>query len=90
MAGDLTLYAKWVKTWTVTFDTQDGTPLQRKSWTMEEWPLRLIRRRPATNAGSPAGAPYATGGTAYDFNGSQVTGDVTLTPNGHAPHTSGP
>lgn len=24
---DLTLYAKWVKTWTVTFDTQDGTPV---------------------------------------------------------------
>ncbi|MFQ7946248.1 MAG: InlB B-repeat-containing protein [Bifidobacterium adolescentis] len=33
----------------------------------------------------------ATGGTAYDFNATQVTGDVTLyARSGRAPHTSGP
>ena len=75
---DLTLYAKWVKTWTVTFDTQDGTPVT----------TQIVDDNSHATAPDPAPtrdeykltgwSTDATGGTAYDFNATPVTGDVTL------------
>lgn len=78
VTGDLTLYAKWVKTWTVTFDTQDGTPVT----------TQIVDDNSHATAPDPAPtrdeyrltgwSTDATSGTAYDFNATPVTGDVTL------------
>ena len=78
VTDDLTLYAKWVKTWTVTFDTQDGTPVTTQivddnSHATEPNPA------PARDEYKLTGwSTDATGGAAYDFNATPVTGDVTL------------
>lgn len=74
---DLTLYAKWVKTWTVTFDSQGGTDV----------PSQTVDDRGPAVAPDPAPtrdeykligwSVEPTGGATYDFN-TQVTADVTL------------
>lgn len=78
VTNDLTLYAKWVKTWTVTFDSQGGTDV----------PSQTVDNGGQAVAPDPAPtrdeykltgwSTDATGGTAYDFNATPVTGDVTL------------
>ena len=75
---DLTLYAKWVKTWTVTFDTQDGTPVTTQI-VDDNSHATVPNPAPARDEYKLTGwSTDATGGTAYDFNATPVTGDVTL------------
>ena len=78
VAGDLTLYAKWVKTWTVTFDTQDGTPVTTQI-VDDNSHATVPDPAPTRDEYKLTGwSTDATGGTAYDFNATPVTGDVTL------------
>ena len=78
VAGDLTLYAKWVKTWTVTFDTQDGTPVTTQI-VDDNSHATVPNPAPTRDEYKLTGwSTDATGGTAYDFNATPVTGDVTL------------
>lgn len=75
---DLTLYAKWVKTWTVTFDTQDGTPVTTQI-VDDNSHATVPNPAPARDEYKLTGwSTDATGGTDYDFNATPVTGDVTL------------
>ena len=75
---DLTLYAKWVKTWTVTFDTQDGTPVTTRI-VDDNSHATVPKPAPARDGYKLTGwSTDATGGTAYDFNATPVTNDVTL------------
>lgn len=75
---DLTLYAKWVKTWTVTFDTQDGTPVTTQI-VDDNSHATVPNPAPARDEYKLTGwSTDATGGTDYDFNTTPVTGDVTL------------
>lgn len=74
---DLTLYAKWVKTWTVTFDSQGGTDV----------PSQTVDNGGQAVAPDPAPtrdeykligwSVEPTGGATYDFS-TQVIADVTL------------
>lgn len=75
---DLTLYAKWVKTWTVTFDTQDGTPVTTQI-VDDNSHATVPNPAPARDEYKLTGwSTDATGGNDYDFNATPVTGDVTL------------
>lgn len=77
VTDDLTLYAKWVKTWTVTFDSQGGTDVPAQ--TVDDGG-QVVAPDPA-----PVRDEYRltgwsvepTGGAAYVFS-TPVTADVTL------------
>lgn len=74
---DLTLYAKWVKTWTVTFDSQGGTDVP--SQTVDNGG-QAVAPDPAPTRDEYKLTGWSvepTGGATYDFS-TQVTADVTL------------
>lgn len=77
VTGDLTLYAKWVKTRTVTFDSQGGTDVP--SQTVDDGG-QAVAPDPAPTRDEYKLTGWSvepTGGAAYDFS-TQVTADVTL------------
>lgn len=77
VTDDLTLYAKWVKTWTVTFDSQGGTDVP--SQTVDDGG-QAVAPDPAPTRDEYKLTRWSvepTGGAAYDFS-TQVTADVTL------------
>lgn len=74
---DLTLYAKWVKTWTVTFDSQGGTDVP--SQTVDNGG-QAVAPDPAPTRDEYKLTGWSvepTGGATYGFS-TQVTADVTL------------
>lgn len=74
---DLTLYAKWVKTWTVTFDSQGGTDVP--SQTVDDGGQAVAPDPvPTRDEYKLTGwSVEPTGGATYGFS-TQVTADVTL------------
>ena len=77
VTDDLTLYAKWVKTWAVTFDSQGGTDVP--SQTVDD-DGQAVAPDPAPTRDEYKLTGWSvepTGGAAYDFS-TQVTADVTL------------
>lgn len=77
VTGDLTLYAKWVKTWTVTFDSQGGTDVPSQT-VVDDGQAVAPDPAPTRDEYKLTGwSVEPTGGAAYDFS-TQVTADVTL------------
>ena len=75
VTADMTLYAKWVKTWTVTFDTAGGSAVN--SQTVDDGGVAVApKSSPTRDDCQFTGWQYD--GKSYDF-GSKVTGDITLT-----------
>lgn len=76
---DTTLYAHWIKTYTVTFDANGGTIIGQATLTVEE-NAKLSGVPEASKAGDEFHGWFtaAEGGTKVDFDTFKVTGDVTL------------
>ena len=75
VTADMTLYAKWVKTWTVTFDTAGGSAVN--SQTVDDGGVAVApKSSPTRDDCQFTGWQYD--GKSYDFS-SKVTGDITLT-----------
>lgn len=75
VTADMTLYAKWVKTWTVTFDTAGGSAVN--SQTVDDGGV-AVAPDPSPTRDDCRFTGWQYDGKSYDF-GSKVTGDITLT-----------
>ena len=75
VTADMTLYAKWVKTWTVTFDTAGGSAVN--SQTVDNGGV-AVAPDPSPTRDDCRFTGWQYDGKSYDF-GSKVTGDITLT-----------
>ena len=75
VTADMTLYAKWVKTWTVTFDTAGGSVVN--SQTVDDGGV-AVAPDPSPTRDDCRFTGWQYDGKSYDF-GSKVTGDITLT-----------
>ncbi len=79
ITADITVYAHWIKTYTVTFNPGEGTILGQSSITVEE-NAKLSNVPEASKPGDEFHGWYtaADGGEKIDFAEYTVTGDVTL------------
>ena len=75
VTADMTLYAKWIKTWTVTFDTAGGSAVN--SQTVDDGGV-AVAPDPSPTRDDCRFTGWQYDGKSYDF-GSKVTGDITLT-----------
>ena len=75
VTDDMTLYAKWVKTWTVTFDTAGGSAVD--SQTVDDGGV-ADAPDPSPKRDDCQFTGWQYDGKSYDFS-SKVTGDITLT-----------
>lgn len=75
VTADMTLYDKWVKTWTVTFDTAGGSAVN--SQTVDNGGV-AVAPDPSPTRDDCRFTGWQYDGKSYDF-GSKVTGDITLT-----------
>jgi uncharacterized repeat protein (TIGR02543 family) len=96
VTDNITLYAKWLKIFTVTFDTDGGSPVPEPQELAEgetadepDDPERIFDVAAGLYEGTPSAFNYTfdgwyKDGNLYDFN-TPITGDITLTGKWTAP-----